>query len=197
MKSIVKSALILTAITLIAGICLAAVYQITKDPIAEAERAAAMAAYEDVFPACVITNDVPAGIPIAEPAPQNGVKIEDYKFAYEDGVFAGIALRVTSPNGYGGDVTVAVGVDTDGKLTGISVISQSETAGLGANCVKPEFTKQFAGIGETVVWTKSGKSAPNEIDAISGATVTTKAVTEAVNAALSFAQSLLKGGEAV
>ena len=191
MKQTVKNALILTIITLIAGLCLAAVYEVTKQPIAEAERAAAMAAYADVFPACVISGDVPAGVPLKEPAPADGVVIEDYKFAYDGDDFAGIALRVTSPNGYGGDVTVAVGVDRDGKLTGISIISQSETAGLGANCEKPWFTEQFKGISGAVVWTKTGKSAPNEIDALSGATVTTKAVTEAVNAALAFANGLL------
>ena len=194
MKQILKNALILTVITLIAGLCLAVVYQITKQPIAEAERAAAMAAYADVFPACVVEDRVPEWIPPIEPAPADGVVIEDYKFAYDGDDFAGIALRVTSPNGYGGDVTVAVGVDRDGKLTGISVISQSETAGLGANCEKPSFTEQFAGIAGIVRWTKTGKTAPDEIDAISGATVTTKAVTEAVNAGLAFARELMKGG---
>ena len=194
MKKTIKSTLILTAITLIAGVCLALVYQITKEPIRRAEEAAAMAAYEDVFPGQVISDQGPEWLPTAEPAPVDGVTIDEYRFAYDGDAFAGIALRVTSQNGYGGAVTVAVGVDTDGKLTGISVISQSETAGLGANCEKPDFTAQFAGISGTVVWTKTGKSAPNEIDALSGATVTTKAVTEAVNTGLAFAQSLLKGG---
>ena len=86
---------------------------------------------------------------------------------------------------------MAVGVATDGSLTGISVISQSETAGLGAKCAAADFADQFRGI-------KTGKSAPNEIDALSGATITTRAVTAAVNTGLAYARDhLLEGGTTV
>ena len=94
---------------------------------------------------------------------------------------------------------MAVGVATDGSLTGISVISQSETAGLGAKCAAADFADQFRGItGGTVVFIKTGKSAPNEIDALSGATITTRAVTAAVNTGLAYARDhLLEGGTTV
>ncbi len=96
----------------------------------------------------------------------------------------GYVVNVTSPNGYGGNITIAVGILADGTIKGISVISQSETAGLGAVCAEDKFTNQFSGIKGFVEYVKTGKTQPNEIDAISGATITTKAVTEAVNAAV-------------
>lgn len=181
---IIRNALILTLITLIAGLSLAAVYQVTKDPIARAEAEAELNAYRAVFPeadAFEKQEVLPTEIP-------NKVRIDAVaKAAASDGSLLGYALKVTSPNGYGGDVTIAMGVSPDGSLTGISIISQGETAGLGANCTKPAFTEQFKGItGGKVVYTKTGRTEPNEIDAISGATITTKAVTEAVNAGLAY-----------
>ena len=87
---------------------------------------------------------------------------------------------------YGGDITLAVGILFDGTVQGISVISQGETAGLGAVCAEEKFTGQFSGIKGVVEYVKTGKTEPNQIDAISGATITTKAVTEAVNAAVAY-----------
>lgn len=186
---IIRNALILTLITLIAGLALAAVYQVTKDPIARAEAEAELNAYRAVFPEAdsFEKQEVkPLEIP-------NKVTVDAVASSLSaDGTILGYALRVTSPNGYGGDVTIAMGVSPDGTLTGISIISQGETAGLGANCTKPSFTDQFKNItGGEITFTKTGKTQPNEIDAISGATITTRAVTEAVNAGLRYAQTHL------
>ncbi len=188
-KQILRSTLILTLITLIAGVSLAAVYQVTKEPIAAAEAAAACKAYETVFPEAsfqdmeIMSFDgVSYGV-----ADAAGVTVDKIVSAWNGDTLLGYALTVTSPNGYGGDITVAVGVTAAGTLTGISVISQGETAGLGAKCVEDSFTSQFAGItGGEVVFTKTGKSDPNEIDALSGATITTRAVTAAVNTGLAY-----------
>ncbi len=198
MKKIIRDTVILTLITLISGLALATVYQITLQPIARAEAAAELEAYEGVFPEAAFESVAPASFDPAAAgvADGEGVAVEAVAVARRDGQTVGYALRVTSPNGYGGAVTVAVGVAADGSLTGISVISQSETAGLGAKCASADFTDQFRGIaGGTVAFTKTGKSAPNEIDALSGATVTTRAVTAAVNTGLAYARTnLLKGG---
>jgi electron transport complex protein RnfG len=197
-RNIIRSALILTVITLLAGLALAAVYQVTKEPIQQAEAAAALRAYEAVFPGgdfeelpLVPFDGAAYGIADAQ-----GVTVDKIVAVREGETLLGYALTVTSPNGYGGDITVAVGVLTDGTLNGISIISQGETAGLGATCVEDSFTSQFAGItGGTVVFTKTGKKEPNEIDAISGATVTTRAVTAAVNTGLAFvAENFLEEG---
>ena len=96
---------------------------------------------------------------------------------------SGYAVMV-SPNGYNGAVSLAVGVLADGTVSGIDVISQSETAGLGANCVKESFKDQFAGKTEGITVVKTGASG-NQINAISSATITSKAVTSGVNAAIS------------
>ena len=168
MKKIIRDTLILTAITLISGLALATVYQITKQPIAQAEAAAELAAYEGVFPEATFETLAPASFdPVAAGvADGEGVTVEAVAAARRDGQTVGYALKVTSPNGYGGNITVA---------------------------------DQFRGItGGTVVFTKTGKSAPNEIDALSGATITTRAVTAAVNTGLAYARDhLLEGGTTV
>lgn len=210
MKSIIKGTIVLVAITLIAGLALATVYEITKAPIAEAEREAREKAYRMVLPEAL--NFIAAGIPEQSLYPvemENGVTINAclVGVAHEDPVEAlstsavnpvvGYVVNVTSPNGYGGDITLAVGILTDGSICGVSVISQSETAGLGAKCADKAFTAQFKGIIGFVEFVKTGKTESNQIDAISGATITTKAVTEAVNAAQEHvqAQFFVKEGE--
>ncbi len=194
MKSIVKSTLILMAITLVAGLALASVYAITKDPIAAAEKKAKENAYRMVMPDA--SSFLAVGVVESEwyPVDRDGILINECLTATDAaGNFIGHVLNVTSPNGYGGDITIAVGVFADNSLSGISVISQSETAGLGAKCADAAFTSQFAGKQGFVEYVKTGKTEPNQIDAISGATITTKAVTEAVNTALAYAAEM-KGG---
>ena len=89
--------------------------------------------------------------------------------------------------GYGGEIDLAVGVDNNKKITGLDVLSHSETAGLGANLTKPDVKKQVIGkVYEIKLNKNSAKE--NEVKAISGATVTSKAVTDAVNYALQLAE---------
>ena len=106
-----------------------------------------------------------------------------------------IALVAALLVGYGGDINFSMGVSMDGTVTGVEMLSLSETAGLGMRAKDEEFKGQFAGktVDQFVV-TKNGASAENEIDAISGATFTSKAVTNGVNAGLRFYESLKEGG---
>ncbi len=106
----------------------------------------------------------------------------------KDGKTIGYVV-VTVQKGYGGDISVMTGVDLDGKVTGVNILSMSETAGLGANASKESFLKQFVDKIAGIVVTKNAP-AENEIKALTGATITSKAVTEAVNAAIEAA-----GGE--
>ncbi len=182
-KKIIVSTLVLCIITLVAGLALAAVYEVTKDPIAKAEAQAALNAYYAVFPEAESFDE----LSLKEFSTENGAEVEKIVLAKNGENVLGYALTVTSPNGYGGNVTIAMGVSPVGTLTGISVISQSETAGLGAKCKDDKFTSQFAGIdGGRVDYTKSEPVADNQIQAISGATITTSAVVEAVNAGLAY-----------
>ena len=96
----------------------------------------------------------------------------------------GYAAEVT-PSGFDGSITMMVGMDAEGKVTAIEIISHTETAGLGAvaaadNAKGEAFRNQFIGMNGTLAVTKDGGT----VDAITGATITSRAVTEGVNAAL-------------
>ena len=99
----------------------------------------------------------------------------------------GYVVRV-APNGFGGAIDMMVGVDLNGAVTGVAIVSQSETASLGANCTREDFRAQFTGKSGTLSVSKDG----GEIEALTGATVTSRAVTEGVNIALEFVQEVLK-----
>ncbi len=192
MKKIITSTLILVIITLIAGLALAGVYEVTKEPIAQAEYEAKMRAYRTVMPDAESFLDME--LKEVEDLP-TGVTVDEIMTAAQGENTVGYVIKATSANGYGGDITVAVGLLPDGKILAVSVISQSETAGLGAKCADSTFTDQFAGLFGTVEYTKTGEE--GKVHALSGATVSTSAVTEAVNAALSYAeQHVLHGEEA-
>ena len=99
----------------------------------------------------------------------------------------GYVVRV-APNGFGGAIDMMVGVDKAGAVTGVAIVSQTETASLGANCTREDFRAQFTGKSGTLSVSKDG----GEIEALTGATVTSRAVTEGVNTALEFVQEVLK-----
>jgi len=107
----------------------------------------------------------------------------------------GYTMKV-STKGYGGQIQLMVGINKDGKLAGIKILSQSETAGLGANSEKPSFYGQYAGkpTNKDVEVVKAEPAADNEIKAITGATITSKGVTSGVNEAIKFYKENLQGG---
>ncbi len=94
--------------------------------------------------------------------------------------------------GYGGTVSVMVGLDMQGTITGIEILSHSETPGLGANAVKPDFKARFVGKTGTLIVDKNSNDGQN-VQAITAATITSKAVTSAVNA-VTAAYSEITGG---
>ncbi len=96
---------------------------------------------------------------------------------------------VNVAKGYGGDISVMTGVDASGKVTGVNILSHAETAGLGANATTDSFRSQFVGLINGITVSKD-KAGDNSIDALTGATVTSRAVVNAVNAAIEAA-----GGE--
>lgn len=200
MKGIVKNTVIITLITLIAGVLLGLVYEITKDPIAKQNELAKQEACEKVFDGAesfdaVITGedaDIQAYITEAGYTAQTIDEVMEAKDA--SGNVLGYVLTVTSGEGYGGDIQFTMGVKEDGTVNGISFLSISETAGLGMKADTDEFKGQFADKNVTsFTVTKTGASADDEIDAISGATITSNAVTNGVNAGLA-AFEYLKGG---
>lgn len=200
MKTIVKNTVVITLITLIAGVLLGLVYEITKEPIAVqnelAKQAACKAVFSDAdsFEVYISGEDARLQTALTD-AGYSAQTIDEVMEAKDaSGNFLGYVLTVTSGEGYGGDIQFTMGVTKDGIVNGISFLSISETAGLGMNADTDEFKGQYAGkTVDSFVVTKTGASAENEIDAISGATVTTNAVTNGVNAGLTAVKSL-KGG---
>lgn len=199
MKNIIKNTLILTAITLVSGVLLGLVYEITKEPIALAKEKAKNEAYQavmqeaDAFEAYADFDAESAGKALSD-AGISGCSVDEVVVAKSGSEEVGYVVTTTTSEGYGGDIQISVGVASDGTVTGMEILSIGETAGLGMNADTPEFKAQYAGKSvESFVVTKTGASADNEIDAISGATITTNAVTNAVNSAIVYFNNVLGG----
>lgn len=119
---------------------------------------------------------------------ETGVLINDVKQGFSENKLAGYVVTATCSEGYGGDIQVMVGITKDYEVNKIEILSLSETPGLGANAQKDTFKEQYSGKTSGITVKKGGGASGNEIDAISGATITSKAVTKAVNAALEAAK---------
>lgn len=202
-NKIIKDALALTLITLVAGVALGGVYEITKDPIAKQEAQAKAEAYEQVFTDAAafeaVEMDDTLTKTIRDQLDQEGYKaqsIEEVMRAEDQsGETLGYAFTVVTSEGYGGDIQFSMGVQNGGTLNGISILSIGETAGLGMNADTPAFKDQFVGKQvEKLQYTKNGATQDDEINAISGATVTTNAMTNGVNAGL-CAFRVMEGGD--
>lgn len=100
-------------------------------------------------------------------------------------------VATASSKGYGGDVDVMIGLDFDGKITGVTILDNSETAGLGANCTKEEWLAQFVGMSGTLSVKKDG----GDVDALTSATITSRAVCSAINKASDKVKEI-EGGRA-
>lgn len=199
-SAMLKDAVILLAITLISGLILGFVYQITKDPIAAQEAKAIQEACAAVFPdATDVTFEETAYTPSAQLTGEladTGVEIGTiYEALGGDGSTQGYVVESTTKEGYGGSIVIYVGISADGVVNGISILEISETPGLGMNA-EEVLVPQFAGKdAATFTYTKTGSTSPQEIDAISGATITTKAVVNAVNGAVRVVtEELTEGG---
>ena len=198
-KQMFKNAMILFAITLVAGILLGIVYQVTKAPIAHQEQMAQTKANQEVFPEAKSFADAELDTEQAEKilksdAAYAKVSINSVKLAKDAaGKNIGYVLQITS-GGYADNIVFTMGLTNDGTLNGISLVSISETPGLGMNAQKvlvPQFSS--VQVGNLFEVTKTKKASDNQIEAISGATITSKAVTNGVNAGVLYFQKILKG----
>ncbi|NWO22280.1 RnfABCDGE type electron transport complex subunit G [Oribacterium sp. oral taxon 102] len=197
-NSFVRDACVLCLITLISGLLLGGVYGMTKETIYLANNAATIASYKEVMPAAdydseqfaaALTEAMEAG---GISADNGGAKLSSVVAAKDaGGAEIGYILKGKAA-GYGGDVVVVVGVKPDLTISGISFPETlPETAGLGQKATEPAFYEQFAGKGTKLSVKKGGGAGENEIDAISGATITSTAVVNVVNAATEFVESFV------
>jgi H+/Na+-translocating ferredoxin:NAD+ oxidoreductase subunit G len=202
-SSIFKDAIVLFAITLIAGLALSLVYEVTKPIIDERELEAKTEAYQTVYSeASSFTEDESlaadaesAAEDLLAPNGFSNIQIDEVFIAVDSGDNPiGHVLSVSTGEGYGGTITISLGYSLDGTVKGLEFLVFNESAGIGTRALEPEFKDQYVDKQVTdFVATKSGASADNEIDVISGATVTTDAITDAVNAGLLFLNEVASG----
>ncbi|OUO24771.1 FMN-binding protein [Lachnoclostridium sp. An298] len=200
MNKIIKNTLILTAITVVSGLLLGVVYNVTKEPIAQAQENTKQEAYRAVLAdaSSFKTLDFDAESTLSL-LTENGYTSDTITEVAEgkdnSGETIGYVISVQSSEAYDGTLDLSVGIATDGTVKGVEMLSISETAGLGMKADEAEFKDQYKDKNvENFTVTKTGEDGDNMIDAISGATITSNAVTNAVNSALVYYQNEL-GGE--
>jgi RnfABCDGE-type electron transport complex G subunit len=201
-KGVPKSAVILCVITLIAGVALSGVFAMTKDRIEEQQMAASAASYQEVCPDAE-SFEYDDAISAAVEALDGGVYGTDFGKAYineavvgtdASGNIVGYVISATSADGFDGNITLSVGIAPDGTVNGIAFTELNETAGMGMLCGEDAFKGQFSGVNtDKFTLNKAGGSTvDNEIDSVSGASISSGAVVNAVNAALDFFAANMK-----
>lgn len=164
---------VLTVISALAALILAFVYNLTKDRIDEAYRQDLLKGLQTVLPGF-------------DNSPDKDTVTVDGKTLYvgkKGGKIIGYAMQSASEKGYAGEIVVLVGADPNGKILGIQIIKHSETPGLGNRIEGDDWRKEFVGM---TADSKIGvKKDGGDIDSFSGATISPRAVCEAVRAALS------------
>ena len=195
-----KDAFILFAITLISGLALGGVYEVTKEPIEQATIAANNATYQSVLPeASSFEEDTSLASSIetcnTELAGMDfgNVGVDSVLIAKDSsGAEAGYVINTHSNDSYGGPVDISVGFNAEGSISAIGFLAIDDTPGLGLKAKEPAFKDQYVGKNaDALTVTKSGNAGETEINSISGATITSSATTNAVNAALYFLHNYL------
>lgn len=200
-KKIVKDAMILFSFTVVLGLLLGIVNEITKEPIAKVNYEIEQNAYREVFKdadsfEAVESFTAKDAAKIIAKSEYTADEITDVNAAKDkDGNILGYVINVTSHEGSQADISLSVGIRMDGTLNGYSITSISETPGLGMLVKEKPFYSQFENKAEesyNVV--KSTPAADNEIESVTGATISSRAVTNAVNASLVYFRTALQGG---
>lgn len=205
--SVLRDILVLTAITLVAGLLLGLSYSVTKQPIKKAHEAQRQESQKQVFPdaACFTPAGNKQTAAFAQLLQQKGITATSVTAADQaldaSGNLIGCVITAVNSEGYGGDVELMAGIGfgpgSELTLHGISFLTLTETAGMGMRAKEKDFLEQFREKtlpdGAQITYTKTGAKGSDEIDAISGCTVTTAAVTKDVNAALAAAAVMKEG----
>ena len=167
--------IVLFAICAVTALLLGLTNEVTKPYIAANNEAKTQAAMAEVLPAdeyTLVTDQYTGGDTMV----QNVYKAGD----------VGYVVEVKPATSFSGNFTLMVGVDATGACSGVSITSTGETSGLGSNASKEDFRAQFTGATGEVKVTKDGGT----IDALTGATITSRGVCEAVSSAIAAAASM-------
>lgn len=185
MNGIPRLVLVLTLITAGAGLILSLVEAVTREPIAEQRRLETLRALQAVLPASDNSPDEDT-VDLVIGKDKRGRDVLRKFFRGRKGEdFSGIAFQVIAPDGYSGNIAIMVGIDPEGTVSGIEILSHSETPGLGDKIVLPEFKNNFSGKNlDNADWRV--KKDGGEFDQITGATISPRAVVGAVRKGLEF-----------
>ncbi|NLG89495.1 MAG: RnfABCDGE type electron transport complex subunit G [Clostridiaceae bacterium] len=186
--SIIKPALVLFLVCVVITGALAVVNRVTKDVIEQR-----INAEQEEFRRQLL--DDADNFAKIELEPGNEA-VKDVYAGYREGEFEGYVINVTA-KGYGGDIAMIVGVDKNGAITGIIIGDNEETPGLGTKAFEPDFIDQFdkVSVNDVLTVVKQSRKSSNEIQAVSGATITSKGVTQGVQAALDISKKLMEEGD--
>jgi electron transport complex protein RnfG len=184
-KKIASLGLTLFAVTAVTGFILGVVHDITLEPIRVTQENLKTEALQGALP------EADAFSPVEIAGSADSI-IKDVQEATAGGAVSGYCITV-APRGYAGPVELVAGITNDGNLRAIRILNQSETPGLGAKAAQEEFYGQFKDAGEIKV-IKTKPVSPGEIQAISGATITSNGVASGVNTALAYWKENLAPG---
>ncbi len=183
-KDIFVPSVSLFLICIVVAFLLAGTNELTKGPISEQEAKNAAEAMKNVCPEAEKFEGA------------EGIETELYRGFDKNGELVGYAINATE-KGYGGDIEIMVGINLDGEITGVEILSINETPGLGMNATKEEFRSQFLGEIPDGGFTAKDDSTgtKKQIDALTGATISSEAVSNAVNHAVDVYNALKGGGD--
>ncbi len=195
-KGIVKNLVVLTLITVIAGLGLALTYNFTKDAMAEAERQEMLKSIKSVLPqdaqGNALFNNSPdeMSFDVEIDSEETGGKKKITLFpGLKDGELIGFAIKASSPLGYGGEVGFMIGVDPDGTIIDTYILKMAETPGLGTKINEEPFKGQFPGksieAGDAITL-KKDDSQKGDLDAVTGATISSRAMAKTVRETVKY-----------
>lgn len=185
MKDILRLALVLTIIAAGAGLILSLVEAVTREPIAEQRRQETLKALRAVLPPVDNAPDTDTVVLKSGQDRKGKDLLRTFYRGRLAGDLAGVAFKVTAPDGYSGNIEIMVGVRPDGAVQGIEILQHAETPGLGDKIAAAWFKGQFSGKTlENVDWRV--KKDGGDFDQITGATISPRAVVTAVRQGLEF-----------
>lgn len=166
---------VLTVVTALAGLALGSVYSLTKEPIEIAKQAKLKKAIEAVLPEFDQIQE-------KKVQEANGPEMLNFYIAKKDSVVVGTAVETYTMKGFGGLIKLMVGFLPDGRIQNISVLEHKETPGLGTKMDTPKFKDQFMGI-QPATFILKVKKDKGDVDAITAATISSRAFSDAVQRA--------------
>lgn len=182
-KGIIIPTLTLVIIAIVTSVLLVVTNDATKDKIAQLQAEAERQARQEVLPDA---DDFDDG---------QSVNVDGTDYTYWTANNGSGYVFSTQFKGYGGPVVVMTGITSDGQVAGVKITEQNETPGLGQKALDASFTDQYkkAVPDNGFEVTKQGAKADSEIDALAGATITSRAVTNSVNQAIAIYNTLTGG----